>query len=190
MTVNPLLTPEEIAARQRAEDFSQLESYNRYIPYSLLDNPGKYSLVIATFRGRTVHQGLNPERDEAVDSRSATVRALEMISGGNLGEPTGLDDAARTATQLATHLNINENVEAYVWHDEFASFVTVGSFASTTDPAINVYRQRFAVSPQVDPHTGKMYGFTQIPTDYGSSEYQMIVYDSVPQLMPVPRAND
>lgn len=187
MTINPLLSAEEISALQRDEDFVALASLNKGVPYSLLDNPGKYTLVVATFRGRTVHQGINPLADEPVDSRSATVRAMEMITGGSIGERAGLADAARTATQLVSHLRINENLEeAYVWHDQFASMVTVGSFASPNDPAIEIYRQRFSATPSVDPGTGQMIGFTQIRTDYDSNEYQMIVYDRYPQLMPVP----
>jgi hypothetical protein len=190
LTVNPILTPEEISALQREEDFRDLASFNIGIPYSLLNNPGNYTLVIATFRGQVIHQGLDPNRDEPSDGRSATVRALEMITGGSIAERAGLAEAARSATQLASHLNVNEEVEAYVWHDQFTSVVTVGSFTSPQDPTIELYRQRFAVQPHVDPTTMEMHGFTQIPVDYGSNEYQMIVYDPVPQLMPVPGAND
>lgn len=191
LTVNPMLTPEEISAGQREQDFRKLASFNAGVPYSLLDNPGSYTLVIATFRGRTFHHGLGQSLEEdPFDSRSATIRALQLVTGGSIGEETGLAEAARSATQLASHLNVHDNVEAYVWHDQFTSVVTVGSFSSPHDPAIEVYRQQFLVSPHVDQTTGEMRGFTQIPVDYGSNEYQMIVYDTVPQLMPVPRRND
>lgn len=192
MTVNPLLSPEEVSAHEREEHWEQIASLNRGIPYSLLDNPGRYTLVVATFRGRTLHQGLNPEKDERTDSRSATVRALQMMTGGSIGERAGLADAARTAIQLASYLRVEKDVEAYVWHDQFSSMVTVGSFASPDDGAIQAYQQRFASQPEMNAATGQMawnVQFDQIPVDYGSNEFQMIVYDPVPQLMPVPGSN-
>jgi hypothetical protein len=193
MTVNPMLSPEEVSAHEREEHFEQVASFNEGIPYSLLDNPGRYSLVVATFRGRTIHQGLDPSKDDPVDSRSATVRALQMMTGGSIGERAGLADAARTAIQLASYLRTQKDVEAYVWHDQFASMVTVGSFASQNDAAINTYRERFSSQPEMNASTGQMVWnvqFDQIPMDYGSNEYQMIVYDPIPQLMPVPGSND
>jgi hypothetical protein len=197
LTVNPMLTPEEVSAHERQEQWERIASFNRGVPYSLLDNPGNYSLVIATFRGRVVHQGLDdpeldPSQADPFESRSATVRALEMIDG-SLGESVGLADAARSATQLASHLRTQEDVEAYVWHDQFSSMVTVGSFTSPTDPAINHFRERFASVPKMNEATGQMawsVQYDQIPVDYGSNEFQLIVYDPIPQVMPVPGSQD
>ncbi len=188
MTVNPFLTPEEVSAYDREEHWEEIASLNEGIPYSLLDNEGDYTLVVATFRGRVIHQGLDP-----VDSRSATLSALQMITGGSIGEQAGLADAARSAIQLASYLRTTENVEAYVWHDQFESLVTVGSFAMPNDPAINHFRQQFAPEQKMNEATGQMVWnvqFDQVPMDYGSNEFQMIVYDPIPQVMPVPGSHE
>lgn len=89
---------------------SFVEEINRGVEFSLLQNPAKFSVRVATFRG------------------SSTMK-LDVIDKGGKGLPSKLEEAAVKAHQLTEALR-KQNVEAYEFHDRYESIVTIGSFDS------------------------------------------------------------
>ena len=59
-------------------------------------------------------------------------------------EDNDLANAEYSAWELAVALREIENIDAYVWHDRYHSYVTVGSFESPNDPKLKRYMQVFA----------------------------------------------
>ena len=132
LTVNPMLTPEEIKARQHDPLLAKINSGGKH---SLYENPGKYSLVVATFGGKSLaHIG---------DSNAPDAQKAFKIDI----EENDLANAEHNAWELAVALRERDNVDAYVWHDRYQSVVTVGSFDSPNDPKLKRYVQVFAPSP-------------------------------------------
>ena len=69
LTVNPLLTPEEIRSRQVDPLIAKINAGGKY---SLFENKGEFTLVVATFAGKTLtHRGdsNSPEAHESVSDR-------------------------------------------------------------------------------------------------------------------------
>ena len=132
LTINPMLTPEEVAQQRVDPLLVRLNSGERF---SLMESDGAYTLVVARFSGKTVTQGF-----------------------GAFGRPTAddsewdndLDDAAEQARSLAEALRREENVEAFVWHDRYESIVTVGGFSSPQDPRIAALQQRFGAAAETN----------------------------------------
>jgi len=130
LTVNPMLTLEEIAARKHDPLLAKINSGGKY---SLYENDAKYSLVIATFSGKTLaHLG---------DSNAPDALEAFQVSDD-------LNVASHNAWELSVALReLNANIDAYVWHDRYQSVVTVGGFDSAGDPMIRRYLQVFAAQP-------------------------------------------
>lgn len=89
---------------------------NRGIKHSLLDCPGEYTVQVARFKGEVI---LNQQKIQAIEN----------------GRPlkSSLHEAGDKATDLAEALRM-KGWEAYVFHDRYASIVTVGSFDSVGTP--------------------------------------------------------
>ncbi len=114
ITTNPLLPPDYFNSPGVDEETLAL---NKGVPYSLLDCPGRYTVKVATFTGRTVIKA-----DE--------IRAIEdgqKAMGGQLAE------AAKKADKLTAALRI-KGYEAYQYHTRYSSIVTIGSFDSPGTP--------------------------------------------------------
>lgn len=193
LTVNPLLSPEEIKQRQQDPLLVKLNTGGKH---SLYQNPGEYSLVVATFSGKKMaHIG---------DSNAPDAQAAFQIDLTD----NDLDQASTSAWELAVALRERDNVDAYVWHDRYQSVVTVGSFESPTDPKLKRYLQVFTPSPiaQVAAHTGDQVVFAGAPsrnfglaaggtnkiyavTGFGKKgdESRMWAFDPNPMLMRVPK---
>ncbi len=137
LTINPMLSPEEAMKRKRDPDVIR---FNSHYEYSLLDNPGKYTVVVASFYGNSVTQ---------VAGRKGA------NSHKKLGTGFGLEVAADKAWQVMRTLRERENIEAYIFHDRKKSIVTVGSFNSKDDPRIRQISQKFSAKWKQDPVTGK-----------------------------------
>ncbi len=90
---------------------------NKNVPHSLLDCPGKYSVLVATFKGQ-----VTIKQDE-----------IDAIEKGARQFTSTLADAAMKAHELTEALRI-KGYEAYEFHDRNASIVTVGSFDSVGLP--------------------------------------------------------
>ncbi len=120
MTVNPDLTEEDLALRKHDPFILRLNSGS---DYSLLTNPGRYTIVVATFQGK------------AELTSDATEKKVQPIS-------SSLSEAADRAWELCTALRqaksygYDRDYDAWVFHDRYSSIVTVGSFKSKDDPRI------------------------------------------------------
>jgi len=111
LTRNPLL-PKEYFAPVGVDD--DVAKWNKGIEHSLLECPGKYTIKVATFRGRTLLKAAN---DDLADDQN-TRRAKET-------DP--LVKAVEHAHNLTVALR-SKGWEAYEFHDRHESCVCVGSF--------------------------------------------------------------
>ena len=113
---NPLL-PEEYFAARKIDQF--VIDLNRKVrKYSLLDCPGKYSVRVATFRGKTL---INSSKiKSAMDDLSWRKRNGEKVD-------SELASCANKANMLTKALRA-EGIEAWEFHDRDESHVCVGSF--------------------------------------------------------------
>jgi len=109
LTRNPIL-PKEYFVPQGVE--AEIAKWNEGLEYSLMKCPGKYSIRVATFRGRVMFQ--TGEEKLSTQTRKAKER-----------DP--LVEAAKNAHLLAAALR-EKGWEAYEFHDRHESYVTVGSF--------------------------------------------------------------
>lgn len=114
-TTNPMLPAEFFVQRNGVDE--AIVAMNRGVPYDLLECPGKYTVQVATFKGRVLIK-----QDE--------IRAVEDGTKEMKGE---LADAAKKADKLTKALR-KKGIEAYQFHDRYASIVTVGSFNSVGTP--------------------------------------------------------
>lgn len=138
LTINPLISPEEVAQHRMDPLLQRINSGTRY---SLFHNEGKYTLVICTFAGKQMALLGDSESPEAI-------KAFHKITHDH----SDLDEASASAWELAVALReLSANIDAYVWHDRYQSVVTVGSFESPTDPKIQRYLQIFAAQPGASP---------------------------------------
>lgn len=107
ITRNPLL-PEEYFNAGGLDDF--VIDMNKGVEHSLLDNPGKFTVQVATFGGEVT---VDPNKVEKLSSSRDASDKLVV--------------AADKAHRLTLGLR-RRGVEAYEFHDRFASIVTIGSF--------------------------------------------------------------
>lgn len=178
LTVNPLLSPEEVMSQRRDPLLVKLNSGENH---SLIENKGEYTLVIARFYGK-----------------QQTVKPGSKIPGiADFLKDNDLDDAARNAQELATALRGTydkeqryNRIDAYVWHDHHESMVTVGSFSSPNDPAIARYKKLFG--PRLEKFEDGRTNFQ--PAYFGLSgfgkrgnEDRMWLFEPSPYVMKVPR---
>ena len=111
-TPNPLLPPDFLNPRGYVDAF--VERLNADNKHSLLNNPGRFTVRVATFTGEIII-----EQD----------RVKQILSGRNDNKLDGstLAKAGINATELCAALR-RQGVEAYEFHDRYSSIVTVGSF--------------------------------------------------------------
>lgn len=192
LTINPLLDPSEIASRKPDYDVVKL---NHGIENALVENPGKYTVQVATFSGRSVTPIANSSfanREDEFDRRleSTFDQATGMFRAN-------LNDAGEDAAQLARELrhlrtaNVPNGMEAWVYHDRFESIVTVGSFDSPDDPRIAEIIKNFGAKSVRDPTTGQQVVVAEVlmptQTRRRGNASQMWVFDPQPRLIEVPR---
>ncbi|MBX3424866.1 MAG: hypothetical protein KF688_04225 [Pirellulales bacterium] len=111
MTRNPLL-PREYFVPSSIDP--EVAKWNREVKHSLMECPGKYSIRVATFRGRTALDGAKGAPQLTAGTRQAT-------------DKDPLVQAASRANRLVLALR-EKGWEAYVMHDRHESYVTIGSF--------------------------------------------------------------
>jgi hypothetical protein len=107
VTRNPLL-PREYFVPQGMD--ALVERMNRDVEHSLLENRGRHTVRVATFRG------------------ASTMKLAEIEREGR-GLPSKLEEAEMKAHELTVALR-KQGEEAYQFHDRHESIVTIGSFAS------------------------------------------------------------
>ena len=107
VTRNPLL-PDEFFQAPKVDKL--VEDLNKSVEHSLLKCPKRFTVRVATFQGNAV---------------------TDFGTGGAASKPKELSDnldiAADKANRLTSALRA-KGVEAYEFHDRFASYVTIGSF--------------------------------------------------------------
>ena len=113
VTRNPLL-PEDYFISKGLEPF--LVNLNKDLEYSLLNNPAKYTVRVATFRGIDTFKA--HEFEELMRTKSK------------------IDDAWEKAARLTSALR-EKGIEAYEFHDRTESIVTVGAFDSVGEPRLD-----------------------------------------------------
>lgn len=169
VTRNPLL-PDEYFVSKGLDPL--VLDMNKDVKHSLLDNPGRYTVKIATFRGKATMKLDEIER---------------LNRGGKMSNK--LEEAALRAHDLVVALR-RRGVEAYEFHDRFESSVTVGSFES----AGQELPDRIVISPEIDavikefgPREQRIPGFATprlVPQTIDG-----ITLDTQPIPMEVPRAS-
>ena len=140
---NPLI-PKEFFVQKGLD--SLVLSMNRGVKYSLLNNPGTYTVQIATFKGE-VRLETELKKEEKQGWLTSLVRRRK---------PSKLELAAEKAHKLTLALR-EQGVEAYEFHDREMSIVTGGSFDNVgtrsptgkleLDPDVYAVMKRFGASP-------------------------------------------
>ena len=117
-TTNPFVPAEELFPRPPDVMVGQMNGG----PHNIRFCPGRYTLQVANFGGRT---SLDPDNDPR----------FKGILGGKSPLETAHDDAERLAEALSKDAQIRKTgYQPYVYHDRYSSRVTIGSFNSPDDP--------------------------------------------------------
>jgi hypothetical protein len=111
VTRNPIL-PKEYFTPPGVE--AQVADWNKGLDFSLLHCPGKYSIKVATFAGRSTFEGSKSDHGDIGKTRLARDDDPLVIAGQN-------------AHKLTIALR-SKGWEAYEFHDRRESYVTIGSF--------------------------------------------------------------
>ena len=120
---------------------------NKNVEHSLLENPGKFTIKVATFRGAAT---MDPEEIEKWNkSKRVSDRLIQ---------------AEINANELTLALR-RQGIEAYQFHDRHESIVTVGSFESlgeqlpngavNLNPAIRQIITTYSATKTVVPGTNQ-----------------------------------
>jgi hypothetical protein len=172
LTFNPLLSPEELQKRKRDPLLLKLNAGSEN---SLYNNKGKYSLIVASFYGRTVTK-------TGLGSIKLNKKSLKV---DNL-----LDKAAEDAWILARVLK-EKGFDAYVMHDRFRSIVTVGAFQSPQNPKIRQLQKNFGAKVRKNPATGQQVLTAEIISIPGRTKrdpnVRTWIFDPQPELIEVPK---
>lgn len=109
-------------------------------PNSIARNPGKYTLQVAEFTGRS-----------AMDQTSSRTydEKLSQVVNRNAIKQSPLMSAVVDAEELAVILNKCKNMKglkAYVYHTRSSSIVTIGAFNGPNDPAYKDLLKEYQVS--------------------------------------------
>jgi hypothetical protein len=182
MTVNPLLSPEEVKDRTIDPLLKQL---NADMEHSLLKNKGSYTLVVKTFKGSSVMQV-----GHQVDA--GAMKRFESNFGASL------DQSAMDAWALAESLRnakqhgYDKNYDAWVMHDRHQSIVTIGSFDSPDDPRMRALASQFGAKLKRHPETGQEVQVAEVfslPKNPGQGKLpdRMWIFDGTPRRIKVPK---
>jgi hypothetical protein len=185
MTVNPMVKSEELASAKADPLLKEINDTS----YSLLANKKKYTLVVATFSGKKVTPIAGSKYADANKFSQDIDNSLKDRSKYNLNR------AGEDAEQLVKVLREGDKrFEAYVYHDRFQSFVTIGGFDNEKDPRIREFAHHFCAKMRRDPTTSQdlMVAETlsiDIPPNRNnpSGGKQTWMFDPQPQVMLVPR---
>lgn len=130
-THNPML-PKEYFVPRGVDSF--VAKMNEGVEHSLLDCPGRQTIKVATFRGKTI-----------LETSAKDDQASKSFWGHKKDDSNPLIEAAENAHLLAKELR-DHGYEAYEFHDRTESIVTIGSFADVTQKLPD---GRVVVIPQV-----------------------------------------
>lgn len=164
-TRNPLL-PASYFEQKGVDPF--IEQLNEDVEYSLLDNPGRFTVQVAKFTGNVsynIQKGFN---------------ANEKLSNK-------LVIAAENAHKLTMALRA-QNIQAFEFHDRTSSIVTVGAFA-------NVGTRQFNGTMELDPRIKGIINAYKAQRQFAPGATQVSVkprrlagipFDVTPEPIPVP----
>ncbi|HIE97035.1 MAG TPA: hypothetical protein EYG03_17790 [Planctomycetes bacterium] len=181
MTVNPLRSASGV---KRNTVDSLVRKLNSSMEHSLLKNQGQYTLRVATFRGKSQIIQTNQLTSENAK------RNFNNIFGSNLDEMGTRAWELTEALRSASKSGYDQNFEAYVFHDRFESYVTIGSFDSPNDPRIAQYGKRFG--GKYKEHQGRevltaeLFTIPRNVTPTRPAE-KLWMFDTVPRLIEVPQ---
>jgi hypothetical protein len=193
LTLNPLLTPEEIQATKQDPLLIKLNTGDEM---SLYNNPGKYTLVVCSFYGKS---------SKAQVGMMGLANFREAQKSFLPGE--SLDEAILGSWELATLIRRGYFVtaldgktvapkpqafDAWIWHDRMKSVVTVGSFDRLDDPRIGQLQRAFGAKMEEHALTKKPFlaaAQLTIPAQLKPNQLpeKFWVFDPKPQLVEVPR---
>lgn len=187
---NPLLSMDELESSKKSLD-PLLIRLNGDEQFSLYENQGKYTLVVARFMGKQIN---------VVNSSLADAEAKFTNKPGELNS---LDQAAIQARTLVRALRSREplplnahpdapqlqqfcRMEAFVWHDYSSSVVTVGSFDTPNDPEAKRLAAMFASKTVVGPGGRQTTNCRFLPVLHQDKSFTFIPFSPTPELMLVP----
>ncbi len=179
LTPNPLMPASEL--KRRTVD-PLIQKLNAGEEYSLTKNKGKYTLRVATFRGNSIMQVGNQVSEKAANH-------FNQFFGSNLDESGNKAWVLCQALRSASKYGYPQDYEAYLFHDRYESFVTIGSFASENDPAIVELARMFRGKPTM--HQGQEREVAEVfsiprQVPIGSTPEKFWMFDVMPKLTRVP----
>lgn len=182
VTRNPLL-PDEFFVAKGLDPF--IVRLNKDLPFSLLKNPKKYTVRVATFRGIDTMKG---------------DKEFDKLTSAGTRDPK-IDQAAEKAHMLCEALR-GKGVEAYEFHDTSESIVTIGSFDSVGDERADgkteINRAVLAIMQEYSAERKAIPGLNQLGTapksipgvNYGKDKTGQptpVYFDPQPMPVEVPR---
>jgi len=184
MAPNPLLPPEYFTQKNGVDKF--VLDMNKEVEYSLLKCPGKYSVQIATFRGKAV---IDQRKISDIEKQPAKLSSsLDKAA----------DDAHRLCVALRTGKDskgrpVGTPVMAFEFHDREQSIVTVGSFDNlgirNADGSLLLDESIRKVMAQYSVDTTKVITDPRDPSKQGARGTMIdgLVLDVTPNVIEVPR---
>ncbi len=175
VTRNPLL-PDDFFQAPKVDEL--VADLNKNVEHSLLKCPKRFTVRVASFQGTAI-------TDFGTGGAASTPKELS----------DNLDQAADKANRLTSALR-GKGVEAYEFHDQYASYVTIGSFdeLGTTQP-----NGELQFSPEIRRILDEYCGYTTVDAKLTSSQAMTKVksvksLDNIPfdiegKPMAVPRAS-
>jgi hypothetical protein len=172
MTLNPLLSPEEVVKHKPDPDILR---FNADAIYPLIACRKKFTVQVATFAGTTAMQSAAAEFDRHLRDPNAYT----------------LNRAGEDASQLVKALR-EAGVEAYVHHDRYQSIVTIGSFDSPDDPLAEQILRKYGPAYREDPQNPgqvRLLPYTHmVKTGDQPTDIPLVwAFDLQPKVIPVPR---
>lgn len=175
VTRNPLL-PDDFFQAPKVDEL--VADLNKNVEHSLLKCPKRFTVRVASFQGKAV---------------------TDFGTGGAASKPKELSDnldlAADKANKLTTALRA-KGVEAYEFHDQYASYVTIGSFDDLGPQSPNGELQ---LNPEIRRILDEYCGYTTVDAKLKSSQaltkvqsvksLNEIPFDIEGKPMAVPRAS-
>lgn len=174
VTRNPML-PDDFFQAPKVDEF--VSGLNKNVEHSLLKCPKRFTVRVATFQGNAV---------------------TDFGNGGVASQPNSLSDKLDLAADKANRLTVAlraQGVEAYEFHDRYASYVTIGSFDELGQQSPG---GEFKLSPQIQSILDERCGYRILdakdPKTQAMSKVQSlksldkIPFDIEGKPMAVPRA--
>ena len=170
-TRNPLI-PRDAFAPKGLDQL--LLDMNEGVKFSLLDNSGKYTVRVASFRGQVI-----------IDQKKINEIEADLTKTDNRIDVT--DDKAEALTALLR----DRGVDAYVYHDRHESIVTVGSFAEIgrkmPDGTIDLLPEVAHIIQTYGPSKKPLNGNGVALAGIQPKAIKNFVFDIAPQPVLVPR---